>query len=348
MKLRVIDRILLLIAAVWLLLSGAALFAVAFTDLMNWADLFNKLRNLLPGTDTVLVIIAAVLPVLLAVYVLVRMVLSRGNKVSMVTQNSENGSIGIAVPVLEELVFKCVEKHEDIAVSKVSMRQERTGISIRLNVGMAAGMNIPLAVGALQKQIRQYVTSCTGVDVLDVRVEVTRSEGDVSGENAYAVPEGQPLPQMEEPMLPVTPVPPVVPEDVIPTAETAPEVPVPVEIPPVPVPAPVAEIPAVPVPVPVADLPDDDDDRPLHQRLFSSEDQLAFVPEPPVTPEAPQAPEAEVIAEESAEAEQEAAWENQKEEIAEETANEAAEETEEAAAETEESEETAKEEATEA
>jgi hypothetical protein len=41
-----------------------------------------------------------------------------------------------------------------------------------MRISLASGVNIPLAVSALQKQIKQYITSCSGVDVREVRVMV--------------------------------------------------------------------------------------------------------------------------------------------------------------------------------
>ena len=43
---------------------------------------------------------------------------------------------------------------------------------ITIRIALASGVNIPIAVSALQKQIKQYITSCSGVDVKEVRVMV--------------------------------------------------------------------------------------------------------------------------------------------------------------------------------
>ena len=41
-----------------------------------------------------------------------------------------------------------------------------------IKITLLSGVNIPLTVNALQKQIKQYITSCSGVDVHKVRVMV--------------------------------------------------------------------------------------------------------------------------------------------------------------------------------
>ena len=41
-----------------------------------------------------------------------------------------------------------------------------------IRISLANVVNIPLTVNALQKQIKHYITSCSGVDVKEVRVMV--------------------------------------------------------------------------------------------------------------------------------------------------------------------------------
>ena len=58
-------------------------------------------------------------------------------------------------------------------------------------------MNIPLSVGALQKQIKQYVTACTGVDVYKIRVMV-ENDASIPVASTYEVQDVTPLPSAEE------------------------------------------------------------------------------------------------------------------------------------------------------
>jgi hypothetical protein len=51
---------------------------------------------------------------------------------------------------------------------------------------VAGGVSIPLTVDALQQQIKQYVTACSGVEVKDIRVQI-ESSGEDAKESLYAI-----------------------------------------------------------------------------------------------------------------------------------------------------------------
>jgi len=259
-------------------------------------------------------------------------------RTGFVMQKGENGMIGVSVKSIEGLVQTCVKQHEVIERAEISVVERRDGIVILLNVQEAAGVNIPLAVGALQKQVKQYVSSCTGVDVHEVRVLVENTENDAV-ESPYMVEkpvvlttaataaamhhEEAAVTEVAEEasateVLPAEEAP--VAEDLSATEEvSAEEVPVQEEIlvqeelileaeeNPV-VEAPVTPVaPVMPVIPPMPELPEEEDDRPLHQRLFGTEEQPVFVPMPPEMVIEPQVEETAV--EPAAEAADEAAEE---------------------------------------
>jgi len=116
------------------------------------------------------------------------------------------------------------------------------GLVIKMRVGLATGVNIPLAVTALQKQVKQYVTACSGVDVSEVKVQVETS-------NAKANPSIYTVPDMLENS-----------QSLAVEEETD------------------AESEAASAPVEAKEP----EEKCLHQRLFSEEEQPAIVPEPPV------------------------------------------------------------------
>ena len=61
------------------------------------------------------------------------------------------------------------------------------------------GVNIPLTVNALQKQIKQYITSCSGVDVHKVRVMVETDARAASDTDAQPVADA-PIPTAAAPL----------------------------------------------------------------------------------------------------------------------------------------------------
>lgn len=195
-----------------------------------------------------------------------------------VMQKGENGTIGVSVRSIEGLVQTCVKQHPAIAETEISIAERRDGIIILMNVQAEAGVNIPLAVGAMQKQIKQYVSACTGLDVQEVRVMVENTDMRITS-SPFAVQDAAPA--AEIPAEPAEPVPPAEQLPVELPQEKAAEA------------APVEEPVGVVMP-PMPELVADEDDRPLHQRLFGAEEAPAIVPAPPqmtVEPETAPAPE---------------------------------------------------------
>ncbi len=253
-------------------------------------------------------------------------------RTGFVMQKGENGMIGVSVKSIEGLVQTCVKQHDVIERAEISVVERRDGIVILLNVQEAAGVNIPLAVGALQKQVKQYVSNCTGVDVHEVRVLVENTENDAA-ESPYVVekpvvlttaataaamhheepavtevaeeasaaevlsaedaPVAEELSATEEVIEEEVPVQEesLVQDELIPEAEESLVVEATV--------TPVA--PVMPVIPPMPELTEEEDDRPLHQRLFGAEEQPVFVPMPPEMVIEPQEEIAEEVAEEAAE-----------------------------------------------
>ncbi len=224
-----------------------------------------------------------------------------------VMQKGENGMIGVSVKSIEGLVQTCVKQHDVIASADISVVERRDGIVILLNIEEAAGVNIPLEVGALQKQIKQYVNTCTGVDVREVRVLVENTEESVLSspymvENSMA-PAAVAAEQPEEPVCGASAAQNASAEEAsteqIQTVEEAAAAQEPAA-------APTANIPVMPVapalPV-MTEILEEEDDRPLHQRLFGAEEQPVFVPAPP---ELVMEPAAEAPVEAAAEASVEA------------------------------------------
>ena len=101
------------------------------------------------------------------------MMLFRSNRErGFILQHTEYGDLSIATTAMENMVKKCVDTHEELKVSTTRISHARDGIVVSIRIALASGVNIPITVSALQKQIKQYITSCSGVDVKEVRVMV--------------------------------------------------------------------------------------------------------------------------------------------------------------------------------
>lgn len=212
-----------------------------------------------------------------------------------IMQKGDHGTFGITVKAIEKMVLACAAKHPEIIRTEVSVREVREGLLLLLNVEQAGGVSIPLSIDLLQKQVSQYVKGRTGLDVTEVRVmvdnlsddhvasefevedlvirsgNVVRTE-DHGAENADAADQMATLQQIaeitqqtpaEEPA--VEPVQPPMPPQELEAAVTASErlddflKPLPRE--------------------PQADF--EEDEKPLHQRVFAAEEEPITVAMPP-------------------------------------------------------------------
>ena len=275
MKIRITDRILVALAGLLIIAGSVALAAQLFfgKDVVGYAA-----GILAPGSTRkrVILIAAAVLLLALGIYCVLVLFRHRSRKDKFVTQKTENGELSISVKALTNMVEKCLMQHKEINVQNVSLESVRDGILIRVRGIVAGGISIPLTVEELQRQIKQYVTACSGVEVKGIRVLIESSGEDAKDAPfAIAAPAAKGLlreaDKTEEPSK----------QDAVP--EVAPfvtmaETTLPAETP--------AEIPVPETVVPPEDYVDEDDDRPVHQRLFSPKEEPCIIPMPPQPEEA--------------------------------------------------------------
>lgn len=239
MKIRILDRILVFLAGVLLIAAGAAVVAGLFWDIPV-ADFFESLQ----GKSTVAIAAACVLA-LLGVYCMGMMFRRYKGKRGFVVQRTEGGELSISIKAIENLVQKCIDKHEELHVLSTGLENSRDGLVIKLRIGLASGVSIPLVVSALQKQIKQYITACSGIDVLEVKVQVETASASLKA-SPYAVPDMLATPVTEK------------------LASATQE--------PAAVNSAVSLVPPDTEPV---------EKRPLHQRIFGREEQAMDVPVPP-------------------------------------------------------------------
>lgn len=186
MKLRVIDRIIS--AVVGLLL--VALAAAVLVDVLSGVGLLEALAQFAAKRNGrhMWAMVGSGCGLLLAGVLCLHVATRRPKRQGFVMQDTEAGELSISIRAIEDLVNKCVEKHEEMSVSSTMLENTRNGLVISLRISLATGVNIPLAVNAMQKQIRQYVTACSGVDVYEVKVQVDTTNAKAKA-SVYAVPD---------------------------------------------------------------------------------------------------------------------------------------------------------------
>lgn len=200
MKLRVVDRIIAAIAGLILVV----LSVIPIVDMLFSVGILDRLARIAEFklASHILFMVGGGVVVLLMGILCLRIALRRAKRQGFVVQSTDVGELSISIRAIEDLVNQCVSKHDELHVSSTVLENTRDGLVISMRVGLATGVNIPLAVSALQKQIKQYVTACSGVDVYEVKVQVeaTNAKGKAS---IYAVPDmlenPAPLPREEAP-----------------------------------------------------------------------------------------------------------------------------------------------------
>ena len=205
MKIRIADRILVALAGLILLLMAVCLLDQTLLPMgvTAWLQQLTTPVSAQPSHALYITAVIACVAVLVLLGLYCLGMLFRHQKKSkrgFVMQQTECGELSISVRAIEGLVQKCVDRHDEIHVMSTALDTTRDGLVIRLRIGLAGGVNIPLAVAALQKQIKQYVTSCSGVDVKEVKVQVeTSSKGKDSPFTVADLPEKvEPLPVVED------------------------------------------------------------------------------------------------------------------------------------------------------
>lgn len=173
MKHPVRDRILIFILAVLMLACAAALVLLTLgmipMDLITWAVNFAQ-----SGIVEKAIVWAIALIVALYALGMIGIILPgrSKHKKPFATINGESGAVNISVKAIESLVQKCLQAHPELSVVSSSIRSDGDSVRITLHITLLEDISIPLAVNALQKEIRQYVQSCAGVEISDVRVFV--------------------------------------------------------------------------------------------------------------------------------------------------------------------------------
>lgn len=164
------DRILGAVSGLVMLGIGAALFIFGSGFFLFRLDL-SFLDQTFVLWQRVVMMAVAILFGLIGVRGV--LLLFRSNRERrFILQHTEYGDLSISINAMESMVRKCVDTHDELKVSDIRILHARDGIIASIRIALASGVNIPIAVSALQKQIKQYITSCSGVDVKEVRVMV--------------------------------------------------------------------------------------------------------------------------------------------------------------------------------
>ncbi|NLO86105.1 MAG: alkaline shock response membrane anchor protein AmaP [Clostridiales bacterium] len=173
MRLRIWDRILIALSGLLVLFVSICVFVVGTGIFPFQLDLSFLDRSFELWQRIAIVAVALVL-FALSIHNIFMLFRRRKDK-GFIIQRTEYGNMSISMNALENMVKKCVDSHPELSVGSTKIHKGRDGIVVDIKITLLSGVNIPLTVNALQKQIKQYITSCSGVDVQQVRVMVETS-----------------------------------------------------------------------------------------------------------------------------------------------------------------------------
>ena len=193
MKHPVLDRLLMLLCALMALCAAAFIIALlagrlsleSVTGLIGRIDLTQTVYKAAAGG-------VALLMALVGVLLISAMTPSRKKRSSnFAIQRNENGMVRISLKALETLVSKCLNQHAELKVITSSMYSDEESIRVDVHIALQSDISMPLAISALQKQIKRYIEACSGVNVQDVRVFVdsTIPATEETAKSPYAIPE---------------------------------------------------------------------------------------------------------------------------------------------------------------
>ncbi len=175
MKRTFFDRVLTGLAGLILTLLGIGLFVYGVGIFPFELD-----TTFLEGPFTFWqhVLLAAIALVLLLLGLRGVAAMFRSNKEKgFILQHTEYGDLNISMNAMENMVKKVVDMNDELKVTSTKISHTKDGVIVSVRVLLENGVNIPMIVSALQRQTRQYITSCSGVEVKEVRVFVDTTAG---------------------------------------------------------------------------------------------------------------------------------------------------------------------------
>lgn len=178
MKLSIFDRILLAILLIAAILTAFVLFAVASNILPeNDANYFVHLfygisRNqmILAGSGLALLLISVKL-------------LFAGKREKAIRQPSsacmrrnENGGMFIALSAIDGMIERHCLAQTGVSACRTSLKQSEDGVMIGVRLVTSENANIVAITEALQKSLKSYIETNTGICIKEIGVLVEKTE----------------------------------------------------------------------------------------------------------------------------------------------------------------------------
>ena len=174
MRVRLWNRFIIAFTGLLLLAAGVLAALCALNYVPAWLNLSELVGGLVTWQRVVVGGVALVL-CLLGLHNIC-MLFARKNTKGFITQRTDYGNMSISMKALDTMARKCINQHQELEIKSTRIYRVKNGIAVRIRLLLETGVNIPLTVSALQKQIKQYIVSCSGVDVHEVQVLVETNQ----------------------------------------------------------------------------------------------------------------------------------------------------------------------------
>lgn len=163
------NRVLIALSGLLIFAAGVLLFLISFLSLFNISLSLGV--GGLAVWQKILLMLGGAAVAALGLHDISIPFPSRRER-GFIMQHTELGDMSISMNALETMVRRCVDQHKELTVKSTRISRVKSGIVVEIRIMLAAGVNIPLTVNALQKQVKQYIMSCSGVEVYEVKVLV--------------------------------------------------------------------------------------------------------------------------------------------------------------------------------
>lgn len=192
MKHPVWDRILVLLCALAALCcsAGAVMLLAGRVSLEAFVGLVGQIDMTRFAVKAAVAGVALVFALLFLLLVGMTLPARKKRSSNYAIQRNENGMVRISLKALEALVQKCLSEHAELKVVTQSLYSDEESIRVDVHLSLQSDISMPLAISALQKQIKKYLEACSGVMVQEVRVFVdsTIPANDSTAKSPYAIP----------------------------------------------------------------------------------------------------------------------------------------------------------------
>lgn len=177
MKVKIIDRILLIVYALLGIATTAGLVYLVWLN--ETASLEAVGINISIGRGNWVFIAAAAAVALLLLVLSIRVIMlavrhePKIDKTSVALQNTEDGSVRISVAAMDTLIKQAVGTNEGVLDVKTKIINHEDSISIKIEMTLTSDVHIPNVTMLLQRSVKNFIEEYSGIAVRDISVFVS-------------------------------------------------------------------------------------------------------------------------------------------------------------------------------